>query len=69
MRGGSSGFPDNTTCPGKKKTEAFICFQREAIILSNSFDSSDPWFKMVTNFHYLNIRDTKHRMRMERFPV
>ena len=64
----------NTTCPGE--TEAYFYFffrererERERRYFSlNSSDSSDPWLKMVTDFHYLNIRDTKRSMRMERFP-
>lgn len=37
--------------------------------LSDFSGSSDPRFKMVTYIHYLNIRDTKHRMTTERFPA
>lgn len=66
MEGGSSGFPDNMTWPGE--AEVYFYVQREAINLSNSSDSSDPWFKMVTDFHDLNIRHTKHRMRMLTIP-
>lgn len=51
MKGGSSGFPDNTNYP--RVTEAYLYVQRDTIILSLSYDSSDPWFKVETDFRYL----------------
>lgn len=55
------------TQPVQEKTEVY--FQRDVRALSNSSDSSDPWVKKVTDFHFSNIRDTKHKMRMGIFPV
>lgn len=54
MKGGSSGFPDNTTYP--RKPEPRVVFGRDGIILSLPLDSSDPRLKMVEDFHDLNIK-------------
>lgn len=66
MKGGSSGFPDNTNYP--RVTEAYLYVQRDTIILSLSYDSSDPWFKVVTDFHYLYITHT-HKVQNENVKI
>lgn len=60
-KSGSSGFPESTTCP--RETEAKL--SESGVQLSDSSDGSDLGFKMVTDIHYLNIRDTKHRGQLK----
>lgn len=66
MKSGSSGFPDNTNCPEKKKNWGLLPYpEKKRKLFSTSSDSSDPWFEVVTDFHYLHFQ--RHKAQDEKW--